>query len=41
MSKVRMEEGKLVVPSNVTIPFIEGDGVGAEITPCYYTFYRR
>ena len=27
MSKVRMEEGKLVVPSNVTIPFIEGDGV--------------
>ena len=23
MSKVRMEEGKLVVPSNVTIPFIE------------------
>lgn len=33
MSKVRMEEGKLVVPSNVTIPYIEGDGVGAEITP--------
>lgn len=33
MSKVRMEEGKLIVPSQVTIPYIEGDGVGAEITP--------
>ena len=28
-----MKEGKLVVPSCVTIPFIEGDGVGAELTP--------
>ena len=28
-----MENGKLVVPDQVTIPFIEGDGVGAEITP--------
>lgn len=33
MSKVYMKDGKLVVPNNVTIPFIEGDGVGAEITP--------
>ena len=33
MSKFRMEEGKLVVPSNVNIPFIEGDGVGSEINP--------
>ena len=33
MSKVYMKDGKLVVPDNVTIPFIEGDGVGAEITP--------
>ena len=33
MSKVYMENGKLVVPDQVTIPFIEGDGVGAEITP--------
>lgn len=33
MSKVYMKEGKLIVPSNVTVPFIEGDGVGAEITP--------
>lgn len=33
MSKVYMENGKLVVPDHVTVPFIEGDGVGAEITP--------
>lgn len=28
-----MQDGKLVVPDHVVIPFIEGDGVGAEITP--------
>ena len=33
MSKIEMKNGKLIVPDNVTIPFIEGDGVGAEITP--------
>lgn len=33
MSKVYMENGKMVVPDCVTIPFIEGDGVGSEITP--------
>ncbi len=33
MSKVYMQDGRLVVPDRVTIPFIEGDGVGAEITP--------
>lgn len=33
MSKVSMKEGKLFVPDQVTIPYIEGDGVGAEITP--------
>ena len=33
MIKAYMKEGKLVVPSCVTIPFIEGDGVGAELTP--------
>lgn len=33
MSKVYMGNGKLVVPDHVTVPFIEGDGVGAEITP--------
>ena len=32
-SKMYMEDGKLMVPDNVVIPFIEGDGVGAEITP--------
>lgn len=33
MNKVYMQDGKLTVPDKVTVPFIEGDGVGAEITP--------
>jgi len=33
MSKITKENGNLIVPDIVTIPFIEGDGVGAEITP--------
>ena len=34
MSKITINElGKLQVPSNPTIPVIEGDGVGGEITP--------
>lgn len=33
MSRVYMKEGQLVVPEHVTVPFIEGDGVGSEITP--------
>ena len=33
MSKVYMQDGRLIVPDCVTVPFIEGDGVGAEITP--------
>ena len=28
-----MKNGKLIVPDKISIPFIEGDGVGAEITP--------
>lgn len=28
-----MKDGGLIVPDRVTIPYIEGDGVGAEITP--------
>lgn len=31
--KITKTNGKLNVPENPTIPFIEGDGVGAEITP--------
>lgn len=31
--KITKKNGKLIVPAHVTIPFIEGDGVGAEITP--------
>lgn len=33
MSKITKEGGCLIVPEQVTIPYIEGDGVGAEITP--------
>ncbi|MDR0430129.1 MAG: NADP-dependent isocitrate dehydrogenase [Tannerellaceae bacterium] len=31
--KITKQNGNLIVPDKVTIPFIEGDGVGAEITP--------
>jgi isocitrate dehydrogenase len=33
MSRITKKNGILIVPDTVTIPFIEGDGVGAEITP--------
>ena len=33
MNKIVKTNGQLVVPDIVTIPYIEGDGVGAEITP--------
>lgn len=33
MSRILKEDGRLVVPDIVTIPFIVGDGVGEEITP--------
>lgn len=33
MHKIIKQEGRLIVPDQVTIPYIEGDGVGAEITP--------
>lgn len=33
MSKVEMKNGKLLIPDRISIPFIEGDGVGEEITP--------
>jgi isocitrate dehydrogenase len=29
--KIRIENGKLIVPNNPVIPFIEGDGTGADI----------
>ncbi|WP_295155996.1 NADP-dependent isocitrate dehydrogenase [uncultured Brachyspira sp.] len=32
MSKIEMKNGKLIIPNKITIPFIEGDGVGTEIT---------
>ena len=33
MNKITKQNDRLIVPDKVTIPFIEGDGVGAEITP--------
>jgi isocitrate dehydrogenase len=32
MNKIKIENNKLKVPDNVIIPFIEGDGIGADIT---------
>ena len=33
-SKISMDSsGKLIVPDNPIIPFIEGDGIGSDITP--------
>ena len=29
MAKLKIENGKLVVPNNITTPYIAGDGVGA------------
>ena len=31
--KIYYKDGKLVVPDNPIIPFIEGDGIGVDITP--------
>ena len=33
MAQITKQDRRLVVPDVVTIPFIEGDGVGAEVTP--------
>lgn len=33
MAKLKIENGKLIVPDNITIPYITGDGVGTEISP--------
>jgi len=32
-NKITFEEGKLVVPNDPIIPFVEGDGIGKDITP--------
>ena len=32
-SKVSFKDGKLLVPDNPIIPYIEGDGIGVDITP--------
>lgn len=33
MAKLTLENGELVVPNHITVPYITGDGVGCEITP--------
>ena len=33
MSKITIDNGKLNIPDNPTIPFIEGDGIGIDIWP--------
>ncbi len=32
MAKITFSDGKMIVPETVTIPFIEGDGIGPDIT---------
>ena len=32
-TKIKFENGKLIVPNDPIIPFIEGDGIGVDITP--------
>jgi isocitrate dehydrogenase len=36
-SRIVYEEGKLIVPDNPIIPYIEGDGIGVDITPAMKT----
>ena len=31
--KITLKDGVLAVPNNPIIPFIEGDGIGSDITP--------
>ena len=31
--KITVSNGKLLVPNNPIIPFIEGDGIGVDVTP--------
>lgn len=30
---IQLEDGRLIVPSNPIIPYIEGDGIGVDVTP--------
>ena len=33
MGRIIKQKGEMIVPDTVTIPYIEGDGVGVEVTP--------
>lgn len=37
MNTLKISEGKLIVPDTITVPYITGDGVGAEIMPVCQT----
>lgn len=39
--KIYLENGRLIVPNQVTIPYIEGDGVGPEIWSSAQTVFDR
>lgn len=36
MKKIITKNGRLVIPDNIIIPYIEGDGIGKEITPAVH-----
>lgn len=40
-NKITIKDGTLSVPDIVTIPYIEGDGIGAEITPAMQSVVDR
>ncbi|HBV92878.1 MAG TPA: NADP-dependent isocitrate dehydrogenase, partial [Pantoea sp.] len=31
--KITLNQGKLTVPNNPVIPYIEGDGIGVDVSP--------
>ncbi len=39
--KITLQNGKLNVPENPIIPYIEGDGIGVDVTPSHAESGRR
>ena len=40
VEKITMQDGKLCVPENPIIPFVEGDGTGPDITRAAMTVWN-
>ncbi len=40
-SKITFENGKINIPDNPIIPYIEGDGIGVDITPPMINVVKR